>query len=121
MCDLEGALGDPDPALRTQAVENHVRWLRAAKRLGCHAIRVNAQSRGTDTEQAALVADGLHRLAVRAEEYRLHVLVENHGGLSSRASVVVAALRAADHPCSVRCLTSEIQRTATERYDAYLG
>lgn len=122
MCDLEGALGDPDAALRTQAVENHVRWLRAAKRLGCHAIRVNAQSRGTDEEQAKLVADGLHRLAERAEEFSLHVLVENHGGLSSRASWLVSALRAANHPLLGTLPDfGNFNVSTTERYDAYRG
>ena len=34
MCDREGNLGDADDAKRTQAVENHVRWLEWAKTLG---------------------------------------------------------------------------------------
>src|SRR5437660_315502 len=42
MCDGEGALGDPDPKKRTQAVENHYKWVEAAKFLGCHSIRFNA-------------------------------------------------------------------------------
>ncbi|MEY2855527.1 MAG: hypothetical protein RL030_2659, partial [Pseudomonadota bacterium] len=46
MCDREGALGDADPAARTKAIENHHKWVRAAKFLGCHSIRVNAQSSG---------------------------------------------------------------------------
>ena len=70
MCDLEGALGDPDSEVRAQAVENHVRWLRAAASLGCHAIRVNAQSRGSEAEQSRLAADGLHALAERAVCHR---------------------------------------------------
>src|SRR5262245_42440191 len=47
MCDREGALGDADEKMRRQAVENHHKWVEAAKFLGCHSIRVNAQSRGT--------------------------------------------------------------------------
>src|SRR3569623_264475 len=47
MCDGEGSLGDPDAKKRTQAVENHYRWVEAAKTLGCHSIRVNAHSAGT--------------------------------------------------------------------------
>ena len=42
MCDGEGDLGDPDAAKRTTAVENHYKWVEAAKELGCHSIRVNA-------------------------------------------------------------------------------
>jgi hypothetical protein len=46
MCDREGALGDTNDAARTTAVENHYKWVDAAKYLGCHSIRVNAQSEG---------------------------------------------------------------------------
>ena len=52
MCDNEGRLGDPDAAKRQQAVENHYKWVTAAKTLGCHSIRVNAYSEGTPEEQA---------------------------------------------------------------------
>ncbi len=67
MCDGEGAIGDPDEAARTQAVENHYRWVEAARYLGCHSIRVNAQSGGTPEEQRELAADGLRRLVEFAE------------------------------------------------------
>src|SRR5262249_61620793 len=78
MCDGEGALGDPDGANRQQAVENHYKWVEAAKFLGCKMIRVNAQSRGGDDEQKKLAADGLpqrtefgapHKIAGRGEKY----------------------------------------------------
>lgn len=122
MCDLEGALGDPDAALRAQAVRNHEKWLRAAAFLGCHAIRVNAQSRGDPEEQSRLAADGLHRLAERAAPLELDVLVENHGGLSSRASWLMDTLRRADHP---RLGTlpdfGNFRVSAEERYDPYRG
>ncbi len=83
MVDGEGALGDPDSAGRAKAVENHYRWVDAAKFLGCHSIRVNAQSAGEYNEQMKLAADGLARLTEYAEEYDVNVIVENHGGLSS--------------------------------------
>ena len=44
MCDSEGALGDPDKATRKKAVENHYKWVDAARYLGCHSIPVNAQN-----------------------------------------------------------------------------
>lgn len=122
MCDLEGALGDPDPAARSIAVENHVKWLRAAKRLGCHAIRVNAQSRGTVEEQAKLAADGLHTLALAAEPLGLHVIVENHGGYSSRGSWLMDVLRRADHPLLGTLPDfGNFTVSATEQYDKYQG
>src|SRR4051794_25628385 len=36
MCDQEGNVGDADPKASKSAIENHSRWLEAAKFLGCH-------------------------------------------------------------------------------------
>jgi sugar phosphate isomerase/epimerase len=83
MCDGEGALGDKDEAKRTKAVENHYKWVDAAKFLGCHSIRVNAQSTNDYEEAKKLAADGLRRLSEFAAKQQLNVIVENHGGLSS--------------------------------------
>jgi len=83
MIDGEGQLGDADDAKRTKAVENHYKWVEAAKFLGCHSIRVNAYSKGTPEEQAKLVADGLRRLCEFAVGPEINIIVENHGGLSS--------------------------------------
>ena len=35
MCDEEGNLGDPNQKKRLRAVENHYKWVEAAKYLGC--------------------------------------------------------------------------------------
>lgn len=83
MVDREGNLGDPDDAKRTEAVENHYKWVEAAKFLGCHSVRVNAASKGTFQDQQELAADGLGRLSEFAKPLGLNVIVENHGGLSS--------------------------------------
>ena len=83
MIDGEGALGDKDNAKRTTAVENHYKWVEAAKFLGCHSIRVNAQSTNDYDEAKKLAADGLRRLSEFAAQHGLNVIVENHGGLSS--------------------------------------
>jgi sugar phosphate isomerase/epimerase len=98
MCDGEGNLGDPDSQRRTQAVENHYKWLDAAKYLGCHSIRVNAASRGTYNQQIELAADGLRRLSVKAVEYKLNVIVENHGGLSSNSRWLTSVIKNVDLP-----------------------
>ncbi len=84
MIDGEGALGDVDAAKRKTAVENHYKWVEAAKTLGCHSIRVNAQTSEKDFEEAKkLAADGLRKLSEFAAERKINVIVENHGGLSS--------------------------------------
>ena len=83
MVDGEGALGNADTKKRKQAVQNHHKWVAAAKFLGCHSIRVNAQSQGTYQEQVGRAADGLRELSEYAKGVGINVIVENHGGLSS--------------------------------------
>ncbi|HET9386876.1 MAG TPA: sugar phosphate isomerase/epimerase family protein [Gemmatimonadales bacterium] len=122
MCDGEGELGDPDPAARTRAVENHYRWVTAATSLGCHSIRVNAQSRGSPDEQRRLAADGLRRLTEFAARHELNVIVENHGGLSSNGAWLAGVMKAVDHP---RCGTlpdfGNFQVAENDWYDRYKG
>jgi L-ribulose-5-phosphate 3-epimerase len=122
MCDGEGALGDPDDAARTQAVENHFRWVEAARFLGCHSIRVNAQSAGTPEEQRDLAADGLRRLTEFAAPMEINVLVENHGGWSSNGQWLASVMDAVDHS---RCGTlpdfGNFQTSPGEWYDRYQG
>ncbi len=93
MCDGEGRLGDPDNAKRTQAVENHYKWVLAAKFLGGHSIRVNAASGGEYNEQLELAADGLSRLSEFAAKHKMNVIVENHGGLSSNGEWLAAVMK----------------------------
>ena len=122
MCDGEGALGDADPARRKTAVENHYRWVEAAKYLGCHSIRVNAQSSGTWDEQRDRAAEGLHALSQFGDTHAINVIVENHGGLSSNGQWLAATIRKANHP---RCGTlpdfGNFRISATEEYDRYKG
>lgn len=102
MCDGEGAIGDADDDARRTAVENHYKWVEAARTLGCHSIRVNAQSSGSREEQARLAADGLRRLTEFGARHDINVLVENHGGLSSDGAWLAGVIRRVDHP---RCGT----------------
>jgi len=98
MCDNEGSLGDPDPVARTKAVENHYKWIDAGKYLGCHSIRVNAQSEGKYDEQMKLAADGLSRLIEYGADNDINVIVENHGGLSSNGQWLATVMEKVDHP-----------------------
>ena len=98
MCDNEGSLGDPDPIARTKAVENHYKWIDAGKYLGCHSIRVNAQSEGEYDEQMKLAADGLSRLTEYGANNNINVIVENHGGLSSNGKWLATLMEKVDHP-----------------------
>jgi sugar phosphate isomerase/epimerase len=61
--------------------------------LGCHSIRVNAQSGGTYQEQVERAADGLAQLSEYAKEIDINVIVENHGGLSSNGQWLAQVIR----------------------------
>lgn len=102
MCDGEGALGDPDLTKRKQAIENHYKWVEAAKYLGCHSIRVNAQSDGSYEEQIERAADGLRRLTEFGASHRINIIVENHGKLSSNGDWLSTVIKKVGHP---RCGT----------------
>ena len=127
MCDGEGALGDPDDVARKSAVENHFRWIDAAKYLGCHSIRVNAQSEGEYEEQMKLAADGLSSLTEYGAKHSINVIVENHGGLSSNGKWLSGVMDMVDHP---QCGTlpdfgnfylGTWEDKGNEWYDRYLG
>ena len=83
MIDGEGGLGELDDAKRNQAVENHYKWVEAAKYLGCKTIRVNAFGTGTAEEVAKAAIEGLGKLGEYASKEKINVIVENHGGYSS--------------------------------------
>ena len=83
MIDGEGDLGSTTKRPRSQAVENHYKWVEAAQSLGCHAIRVNAKGKGNKVEVAKAVTEGLHQLSSFAKAYAIDIIVENHGGYSS--------------------------------------
>jgi sugar phosphate isomerase/epimerase len=98
MCDGLGDLGNPDDRARTQAIEDHFPWVEAAKRLGCHSIRVNASSKGSFIEQQKLAADGLSRLAEFAGQLGMNVIVENNGGLSSNGEWLAGVMKLVNRP-----------------------
>lgn len=122
MIDDEGRLGDPDTVKRSEAVDKHKPWAEAAKFLGCHSIRVNAHSEGTDAEQRDRVADGLRKLTEFAAPLELNVIVENHGRLSSNGAWLASVMKQVNHP---RCGTlpdfGNFDLGNGQQYDRYKG
>lgn len=124
MIDHEGNLGDPDAAARTKAVENHYKWVDAAKFLGCHSIRVNARSDAklSYAQQMLLAADGLRRLTEFAADKKIGVIVENHGGLSSDGSWLAGVMKTVAHPgCGTLPDFGNFRITKGNNYDRYKG
>lgn len=98
MVDGEGNLADTNSANRTKAIENHYKWVKAAKFLGCHSIRVNAGGRGTMGQTQAAAIDALSRLSAYAADYGINVVVENHGGNSSYGKWLAEIMKAVNKP-----------------------
>ena len=122
MCDNEGHLGDPESQARKIAVENHYKWMEAAKFLGCHSIRVNAQSRGSYEDQINLASDGLRKLTEFGENLGINTIVENHGGLSSNGKWLVSVMEKVDHPmCGTLPDFGNFKIQNDEWYDRYVG
>jgi L-ribulose-5-phosphate 3-epimerase len=122
MCDHEGDLGDPIDAKRTQAIENHYKWVEAAKFLGCHSIRVNARSSGDPKEQHQHAVDGLHRLSEFGANHDMNVIVENHGGISSNGEWLAGVIKDVGlKNCGTLPDFGNFKISETQSYDRYKG
>jgi sugar phosphate isomerase/epimerase len=92
MVDGEGDLASTDEAERDKAVENHKKWIDAAKKLGAHSIRVNTFGTNEAEEWLPAVVDGLKKLSAYAATKDINVLCENHGWMSSNAPLLMEAI-----------------------------
>ena len=122
--DSQGNIGDPDEKRRLQAVNNHHKWVEAAKFLGCHSIRVNAISdeKLSPDEQAKLVIDGLRRLVEFGAQQGVNVIVENHGGLSANGKWMVKVMKGVNLPTTGTLPDfGNFPKSGPGAYDRYLG
>ncbi len=93
MIDGEGSLADNDAATRMKAVENHYKWVTAAKFLGCHSIRVNLHGTGTVEEWKNASVDALTKLSAFGAQHKINIIVENHGGFSSNGGFLAEVMK----------------------------
>lgn len=97
MIDGEGDLSTPDKAARARAVDNHKRWVDAAKALGCHAIRVNTGEHYSPSNVDD-VADACGKLAAYGQANEIKIICENHGGPSSWPDALITLMKAVNSP-----------------------
>lgn len=122
MVDGEGMLGDLDEKARHKAVENHHKWVNAAKVLGCKTIRVNAAGNGTAEEVKTAVIDGLGRLSEYGKQHKINIIVENHGGHSSDGSWLASVMKQVNNPyCGTLPDFGNFKISAGKEYDKYQG
>ena len=96
LCRSKPALDSPDPAIRAAAIEGYRPWLEATNILGASCIRVDVRSSGDAKEQKKHATAGLKALCKVADKEfgGLDIVVENHGGHSSRGDWVAEVMQA---------------------------
>ncbi len=98
MVDGEGDLAVTDEKERNEAVEKHTKWVDAAQFLGCHSIRVNLFGTNDPKQWVEASADGLSKLAEYGASKNVNIIVENHGYLSSNASLLIEVMQKVNKP-----------------------
>lgn len=131
MVDDEGDLGVADDLERIKAVQNHYKWIHAAKILGCHSIRVNAFGESDRELYRAAIIDGMGQLADYAGKEEINVIIENHGLFSSDGKLIAGIVEEVDKPnfgtfpdFGNWCLSAKWGTTQFEcdkEYDRYQG
>lgn len=92
MIDGEGDLAVPSVSKRNKAIENHKTWVEVAAAMGCHSIRINLFGERNEQAWKAQSAESMRKLAEFAAPYKVNIIVENHGYLSSNAALVMEML-----------------------------
>ena len=132
MIDREGDLGNLNEKERIKAVENHYKWVTAAKTLGCHSIRVNAFGEGSAEDVKKAAIDGLGRLSEFGAKHDINVIVENHGTWSSDGQWLSDVMKQVNMPncgtlpdfgnfCIKRDSGKQWDGKCIEEYDKYKG
>jgi L-ribulose-5-phosphate 3-epimerase len=103
MVDQEGDMGSPDKAERMQSMTNHRKWLQIAAYLGCFAIRINCTGTGRtvaeDPDALERSAESFNALIEYAKEFKMVVMLENHGaGLASNPEWIAALAKKINNP-----------------------
>jgi sugar phosphate isomerase/epimerase len=97
MVDDEGPLALPDDKVRLTAVDDHKKWIEAAKLLGCLTVRVNLHGDGSPDAKKIASIDSLCRLGDFAKPMHINIVVENHGHESSNGAWVADVMKQVNH------------------------
>ena len=129
MIDAEGNLSAANEEEQNTAVENHKKWVDAASDLGCHSLRVNLPGAGDEEAWKKHSIAGLNKLATYAATKNINIIVENHGGFSSNAALLMEVINTVDKEnCGTLpdfgnfCLGGgRIGPACDDEYDVYKG
>lgn len=131
MVDDEGDLGIANDLERKQSVENHYKWVNAAKILGCHSIRVNAFGESDKPVFRSAIIDSMGQLSDYAAKENINIIIENHGLYSSDGKLIAEIIEQVNKPnfgalpdFGNWCLSAKwgsTQIDCSEAYDRYQG
>jgi sugar phosphate isomerase/epimerase len=132
MVDDEGDLGHLNKEERKKSVENHYKWVNAAKILGCHSIRVNAFGDGAKDAVQEAIIESMSALCTYAAKEKINVIIENHGLYSADGKWVAGVMKKVNMSncgtlpdfgnwCTNAKWGSTQDNKCTEVYDRYQG
>lgn len=99
MVDAEGDGCEPTAKLRKQFEINHRKWIDIAHYLGCSAIRTNCRGPENVDKKEALkwAAESYNMLLEYAQQAKISVVIENHGGVSNDPDWMVELMKEVDN------------------------
>ena len=131
MVDDEGDLGLSNDKERKKSIENHFKWVNAAKILGCHSIRVNAFGERAKEAFRTAIIDSMGQLSDYAIKENINIIIENHGLYSSDGKLITEIIKKVNKPnvgtfpdFGNWCLSAKwgsTQGDCSEAYDRYQG
>jgi sugar phosphate isomerase/epimerase len=102
MVDDEGNMAAADRKERMDSAIAHRKWVDIAHYLGCDDIRCNMRGGLPDWKQdkdlVKRAAESFSNLLEYAQSSGLDIIIENHGGPSSDADVLVGVMKAVNNP-----------------------
>lgn len=102
MVDNEGSTAAVDKAERKRSEIFHRKWIDIANELGCHSVRCNfyggPENWKEDKDLVKRGAESFLGMLEYAKGTNLNIIVENHGRASSEPDILVALVKAVNHP-----------------------
>ena len=132
MIDSEGDLSSSNEKERLNAIENHKKWISAANKMGCSAVRLNLNGENDVETWKKNSIQSLNALSAFAKPLNINVIVENHGGKSSNARLLMEVINSVDYSncgtlpdfgnfCMSEDWGSLKDNKCNNPYDPYLG
>ncbi len=126
---IEGNIATLDDKARERQIAEDIKQLRAAAYLGAPVVRINLGGTGKgeeadDTIGAQRCIDAFNQILPIAKELGVQITIENHGGVSLKASTILKIIKGTDPAWVGSCLDfgnwpAEKRNTESAKLAAY--